>query len=289
MNAQNYADDFARFARAGRIGEQAPSVVIAVDPAPVLPIGSAVRGRILTTNAGVRALTWRMRGDEAWNRAALRGNEFTIAGPHKAGTMELRCVAVGDADSEELTAGAIVVLSWPAPVFNVDLPCSVAERHTTLSAMVSLEWVEAVEEVLEDGSCNQHVLGGSEKSLEIQLPTHAMGRRYVLLKWRGRDGTEGAHSIEYEVKARPITLELRPLSTGGVLYRAANAEALELEIPGHGAPQQLPPEGVIHAALLMPISATLRYRDEAGTWRKQSLRLDHAPRAWTPVRGFRRH
>lgn len=287
MNAQGYAADFAQFLQAGRIDMPEAELQIALDGSASAAPTARVSGTVHASQAQVRQLSWRMRGDDAWSPAVLHGGRFAIAGSGRAGTLELRSLGAADADGAQVVAWAFLELTWPAAEVDVeDAPLTVL-RHSRWSAQVSARWIEELTVTQADGSLTRHPAAAGEQAVfEIAAATGAIGRHVIELAWRALDGSNGAMTLEYEVLARPMRLETRPLHTGGLYYRAENAEALELRLHGAVAAQHLPLQGVIECNLLAPLCGELCYLDEAGQWRAEPIRLDHSPRGWPQTRGF---
>ncbi|MDP1740949.1 hypothetical protein [Polaromonas sp.] len=287
MNAPGYAADFAQFLRAGRIDLPEPELQIALDGGASAAPTALVSGTVHASQAQVRQLFWRMRGDDAWSPAALQGGRFAIAGCGRAGTMELRSLGAADGDGAQVIAWAFLELAWPAAQVDVASAPAQVLRHSPWSAQVSALWIEELTVTQADGSLTRHAAAPGEQAMfEVAGGTGVIGHHVVELAWRALDGNQGAMTLEYEVGARPMRLEMRASRTGGLYYRAENAEALELLLHGAAAAQPLPSEGVIENSLLAPLCGVLRYRDEAGQWRAEPVRLDHSPRGWPQARGF---
>jgi len=289
MIAQGYADDFARFLQAGRIGTPVASVLIEMDGNAFVPSVAMIRGAVHASHARVRQLSWRMRGELAWSPVALHGNQFAIPGPGRVGTLELRSVAVASDDAADIVAWAFVELAWPAADVHVAEYPGEVRRHEPWTSRVNVCWIDELAVTLPDGSTALHAFApGEAAALDIAGQSSVIGHHRIELAWHGLDGSRGVRTLEYEVKARPIHLELRPLREGGLFYRTAHAEALELHLSGAAVPQQLPLQGVIENTFLMPLCGLLRYQDESGEWRVEPIRLDHAPHRWPASRGFAR-
>ena len=204
MNAQGYAADFAAFIREGRIGSPAPELHIALDSTTIAPPFSVVHGSLRASNARLSHVSWRMRGEAAWVRAAVVHDRFTLQSPGHAGTMEFRAVGEGE-DREEVIAWAFVELAWPAAEVHVEATPPQVRRHEQWLARIHARWVEKLTVTRDDGSVANHEFGlGEDAALYIAGDVVALGSHRIELKWLGRDGSEGRQTLAYEVLARPM-------------------------------------------------------------------------------------
>ena len=287
MSAGGYADDFARFLRAGRIGGVCAEMDIELQADKLVPSVGWVRGHIHIEQAQLRSLSWRIRGELAWTPVQLGGDSFAIATPGRAGTMELRSVGVPLDGSSELVAWAFAELAWPEPEIQIGERPNSVERNAVLRIGLRAQWVEQVAVTFDDAGSERHAFQpGQAGAIDFVAPTSVIGQHRIRLAWLGCDGSEGFEVLEYTVTARAIQMEIRRLQDGALQYSARHADALELHLPGSAAPLLLPMAGVIDSTLLMPLHAVLRYRDEAGQWCDEPLLFDYSPRRWTAQRGF---
>jgi len=288
MNAEGYLDDFDRFLREGRIGSPAARLDVLLDSGPLTPDVAEIRGEVVAERSRIRSLAWRMRGDREWNRIHAQVGRFAFAGPGRQGIVEIRCTGVAEPSPEALVAWAFVELAWPAPVVSVVEGERSTPRYGDLRARLDVNWIESLQVFHADGSGDPMVqAGGRSCGVEIPLRSSDVGQHEVQVRWRGCDGSEGACDIHYEVTARPIALEVFARRGGGLIYRTACVDAIELVIPGQADPIPVPANGVIESSFLVPIRASLRYRDEASQWHSETLVLDQPPRTWSRLPGFR--
>ena len=288
MNAQGFAADFAQFLREGRIGSPAPELHIALDSSAVATPLSVVQGSLRASNAGLSHVSWRMRGQPAWVRASVVHDRFTLQSPAQAGTMELRAVGEGEGeDHEEVIAWAFVELAWPAAEVRVEATPPQVRRHEHWAARIHARWVEKLTVTREDGNVSQHVFGpGEDAALDIAGNIVALGSHRIELAWLSRDGSEGRQTLTYEVLARPMKFTIQPHRSGGLIYATECADTIELHLEGGFTPIPLPEQGIIENTFLAALTGQIRYRDEAGQWQNEPIRLDYAPRAWPIQRGF---
>lgn len=287
MNAEGYLGDFDRFLRAGRIGAVAARLDVFMDNDVLAPDAREIRGEVVADAVHVRSVAWRMRGELEWNRIQARAGQFAVRGPGRAGVLEIRCTGSADSEPGDLVSWAFVELAWPQGFAQLrEGPRSVV-RHGPLLAVAEIGWLESLELVHADGSVTAIEVAGRHGAVEIPLRSNEVGVHHTQLRWQARDGTAGSCEFHYAVTARPIALEIYPRRGGGYVYRTEHADAIELELPGQAAPIPMPAQGVIECSVLMPVRATLNYRDESGEWQSRCIVLDYAPRTWARLSGFR--
>ena len=193
MNAQGFAADFAQFLREGRIGSLAPALHIALDSSAAAAPLSVIRGSLSASNAHLSHVSWRMRGQAAWVRAAVVQGRFTVQSPANSGVMEFRAVGVGE-DGEEVVAWAFVELAWPAAEVQVEATPPQVRRHEHWAARIHARWVEKLTVTREDGNVAHHLFEpGQDDVLDIAGNVEALGSHRIELAWLSRGEIGRAH------------------------------------------------------------------------------------------------